>query len=386
MKRLLPCSVYDIPAMEGWLSEQARQGRLLTGFWGGYAADFEKGEPRSETYRLEPGDGTPRPGEEKREVFRAAGWEWCCTTANDDLWVFRACRPDPVPIHTDPETQGIAFARLQKRLRRRGIPSMLLFLILIGLYGWTLLHLSLQTLVETAYLVFQPIYWLTYGLVFFFWMCGDLRAMRRVVKPLKAGVPLDHDGAPGGHRRALVRTMAVVLAVYVVGGLALAARDTGFESWPDVRECSRPLPYVSVETLGAEPENPAASANWREGDLASDIYWVWDGDIVGTEPVLWNGKEMGTTSVKQSRTQTYRLRLSVLSGPLLREIRKEELPPAAKKVENSPFDECWYGTDKSFQYLALRQGRWVLWTRAQVPEDLRDHLEDFSAALVAMET
>ena len=66
MKRLLPCSVYDIPAMEGWLSEQARQGRLLTGFWGGYAADFEKGEPRSETYRLEPGDGTPRPNEEKR--------------------------------------------------------------------------------------------------------------------------------------------------------------------------------------------------------------------------------------------------------------------------------------------------------------------------------
>ena len=386
MKRLLPCSVYDIPAMEGWLAEQARQGRLLTGFWGGYAADFEKGEPRSETYRLEPGDGTPRPGEEKREIFRAAGWEWCCTTPNYDLWVFRACRPDPVPIHTDPETQGIAFTRLQKRLLRRGIPSMLLLLVLIGLCGWSLSLMSMQTLAETAYRVFPVFYWLTYGMVFFLWLWGDLRAMKRVVKPLKAGVPLEHDGAPRGHRRATVRAMAVVLAVFIVGSFTLAGRDTGFESWSDVRACTRPLPYVSVETLGAEPENPAASADWREGDLASDIYWVRDGDIVGTEPVLWNGKEVGTASVKQSRTQTYRLRLSALSGPLLRELRKEELPPDAKKLESSPFDECWYGTDGTFQYLALRQGRWVLWTRAQVSEDLRDHLDDFAAALAAMKT
>ena len=384
MKRLLPCSVYDIPAMEGWLAEQARKGRLLTGFWGGYAADFEKGEPRWETYRLEPGDGTPRPNEEKREIFRAAGWEWCCTTSDDNLWVFRACRPDPVHIHTDPETQGIAFARLQKRLRRRGIPCMLLFLILAGLYAWSLRHLSLQALAVTAYQVVRDFYWLTYGMVFFLWTWGDLRAMRRVVKPLKAGVPLEHDGAPRGHRRAIVRAMAVVVVVCVVGSLALAGRDTDFESWPDVRACTRPLPYVPVEALGAEPENPAASADCREGDLASDIYCVWDGGIVGTEPVQWNGKEVGTASVKQSRTQTYRLRLSALSGPLLREIRKEELPPDAGKVENSPFDECWYGTDGSFQYLALRQGRWVLWTRAQVPDDLREHLDDFAAALAAM--
>jgi hypothetical protein len=79
------------------------------------------------------------------------------------------------------------------------------------------------------------------------------------------------------------------------------------------------------------------------------------------------------------------MRLATLAGPLLTELRQRELPAGAALLADSPFDEAWYGRDGDFQYLAARQGRWVLWTRAKVPEDLRDHLADFQAALERME-
>ena len=55
---------------------------------------------------------------------------------------------------------------------------------------------------------------------------------------------------------------------------------------------------------------------------------------------------------------------------------------SAEPLTDSRFDGVWYTADGDVQYLLLRQGRTVLWMRAEdVPENLRDHLDDFAAAL-----
>jgi hypothetical protein len=370
--RMIPCSSYDLPAMEAWLAEQAGKGRRLCGTFG-FWARFQKGAPLAETYRLEVGDGKPRPDPEKLEVYRAAGWDFCCCVATEgDLWAFRANRPDPTPIHTDPETQGIAYARLCKRLRRRAIPEVLWVLCCLFVYLPGAFRVSLAELARSADFLLRALYFVLLVPLVLLPSWGDRRALGKLTKCLQAGFPIERPARP--RRR---RAMAVWWAAFGVCAAAscfLLFRAYDAASWPDAADCPQPLPCVPVELLGGASA-PGPSAEWREGDLATDIYIIRDGALVDSP----EGR------VKQGCTDAYRMRIVALAGPLLTELRQRELPADAALLADSPFDEAWYGRDGDFQYLAARQGRWVLWTRAKVPEDLRDHLADFQAALERME-
>ena len=161
--------------------------------------------------------------------------------------------------------------------------------------------------------------------------------------------------------------------------------------------CSWPIAYVQVEDLGASPERRAANYVTQTDSILGESYTIGDGGVTFA---------MGQDSRLQGRTNFWRLKVPGLAEALTREILHDEFPgttlsesfraflkeeypdsvnPMASSAEplaDSRFDGVWYTADGDVQYLLLRQGRTVLWMRAEdVPENLRDHLDDFAAVL-----
>ena len=104
MRKHLPASLYDTPAIETWLEDMARKGFRFTGFsFGDSGAEFEKAPPEERRYCLEPlMKDEPGPDKETRELYARAGWEHAANTRWNEMALWRSTRPDPRPIHTDP--------------------------------------------------------------------------------------------------------------------------------------------------------------------------------------------------------------------------------------------------------------------------------------------
>lgn len=212
MLRILPTSYYNTPAMETWLEEQAKKGIHLDYFWGPYAAVTRKGEPRSETYRFEASDGKPAPKGERLDAYHAAGWEHAATDADDQLWLFRATRPDPAPIHTDPETQAIAFQRLRRKLWLNLAGWLVvaalnvLFLVLEAKSPWGLDFRSVLLFLSRMWL---PVFWGGFCL-------GDVLALRKLLISLKAGIPLEHHAPCHQYRRWWFWFWTVYMVLFIL--------------------------------------------------------------------------------------------------------------------------------------------------------------------------
>lgn len=173
MVKTLPCSIYNIPAMESWLEAQARQGRHFSYFCG-YWAVFDKGAPREDTYRLEL-IGGQKPGDP--EVYEAAGWEQVACDWNENIKVLRAARPDPVPLYASPEDQALGGERLRRRLRRRFLPYCAVCVAWVVLLG---IAFRTGRTVDLTY-AFPAIFWTI--------LTGeDLAALVRLMRSLKDGV------------------------------------------------------------------------------------------------------------------------------------------------------------------------------------------------------
>lgn len=370
----LPCSLYDLPAVETWLAEQEKKGKRFIGFSGAQDAKFEDGEPRNEVYRLEPSDGNRRPDPEQEELFRAAGWEYHAASFHDDLWAFRACRPDPVPIHTDPETQAIACRGLQKRLVRRTIPYVLLLAVLgaLNVWLWGRQTASLAELIERPYPLLNTAYWLLYVLFFGGIAVADLLPLGRLVRSLKAGVPMEHTVRYRCLRRYWRWGFLAVVALYL--GLCLYAGRQYEYATLSTGDCAGN--YVTMETLGMDDGGYGPEGHYQRSVLG-EIWSVDEGEPVREDT------EYGYTTHWPAFTRLYRLRFDAVASKLMAELRQDIAVMAdAEPLADTGLDEAWYARTGEGQSILLRDGGAVLYMRADgAAADLRDHLRDFAAVL-----
>ena len=101
-----PCSTYDIPGMEEWLSRQAARGRELTDW-----CNFRNAPSRDCRFALEPAEkGQYKPTEEQREAYGEAGWEFVCSSSLFLVW--RSTRPDAMPLRTDPTADSLSLIHI----------------------------------------------------------------------------------------------------------------------------------------------------------------------------------------------------------------------------------------------------------------------------------
>ena len=133
--KLAPISCYDVAAQQAWLEDEAAKGNFVSAHSGSWAW-FEKGEPKSVRYRLEPmRQKEDAPKLEWRELYASLGWEHVCTMG--DLFHIWKCEDPSAPeMNTDPQMQAAAYKRLRRQLKIANwiIGAFWIILLLIPVY------------------------------------------------------------------------------------------------------------------------------------------------------------------------------------------------------------------------------------------------------------
>lgn len=221
VKRVIPYSLYDVPAMEYWLEEMARRGLHLDVMWG-YFADFRRGEPAEVRYRLEPwADSVPRLDEEVEAMYEAAGWEYVQQLMAENFHLWRSVRPDARELHDDPIVQSYGFAWAEKRVKRIFLICTAVFLAALGIvagtawydqtrpwpYPWPRAQRDWSYLIR----VFPS---LLLCVTSFSGILMDFLAVRRVKKCLQEGIPMERRWGGFPYRKTLFWGLLLGVVVY----------------------------------------------------------------------------------------------------------------------------------------------------------------------------
>lgn len=360
MYKMLPDSLYNIPAVESWLGDMARRGLRCVGIFGEVLAEFEDAAPEDCCYRLEPKlrDGGPDP--ERQALYREMGWEFVCATRREEFYLWRSARPDAPELHTDPVAQDMALSwvsSIQRHWLLADAALTALFFALLYMIGrsdgWVLPYArhGMSTNFVNLFVVV--------------WGCGtlyqDWKVLRRLRQTLAAGIPMEHEAPYGARRRARRVYLVIAAALF-----AVALGETSQDSVTHQR-VSAETPAVALEELGAEADRERDSL--LEGLLLGDRLLVWQ-----------QGAEGGST------TEVFDLRLPLLSGLLLHDLAVHDVREAAEALPeplaDARFDELRYVRGAhGIQHLLARRGGRVLYMTAEVPEDLRDHLNALDGAM-----
>lgn len=212
VKEPIPCSFYDIPGLQSWLDEKARQGLFLQKFT--YHRDravFTVGEPKPVRYRLDPVGRSRKKDRERAEFYREAGWTRV-TTIPRAFHIFSCGDPDAPELYSDPQSLSIALSgTIRAQIRWQLGWALVVVLLLGGLLFLTrdiywkdfLLWVhprNLFTLAVTA-LLFPGL---------FLAIALDLRKLFKIQRTLAQGLPLK-----AKRRRNRPRWIVVWLAIYL---------------------------------------------------------------------------------------------------------------------------------------------------------------------------
>lgn len=132
VKKPIPCSFFDIPGLESWLDEMARQGLFLQKFnyhWD--RAVFELGEPKPVRYRLDPVGRSKKKDRERAELYQEMGWTRV-TTISKAFHIFSCGDPDAPELYSDPQSLSLAFSGTIRAQIRLQLGSALAVVLLLG--------------------------------------------------------------------------------------------------------------------------------------------------------------------------------------------------------------------------------------------------------------
>lgn len=381
--RIIPYSIYDVPAMEGWLEKMSRKGRHFRKFTGAPWAEFWEGEPRDYRYRLEPcRRKEAAPDSDTIAAYHQAGWDYVATRRDKTFHIWRSQKNTKAQeLHTDPVVQSYGYDWLEKRVKRNAVINLLvitaeaLFIIL-----WLCANANVGVIISRDSNFVQQLFWVAALAIFFTYQeVSNLTFMRRLLRSLRAGVPLAR-----GRRAFPAQKLAWygyfgAFAVYLV--LIWFRPGTVELSWKgDPRDYPEPLPFVSIEQLGRE-EQAEWAVYWETSYLMESIEIV-EGDYVSY--IETEGPWAGwSTGYRPGRTWLFRLRLGFMADDLLAgmvEYQKENRL-LVEELTDGRFDEAWYAVDEDEQVLLLLRDDYVMRYIARVPEDLREHLDLFAEAM-----
>ena len=221
-KELRPANVYDVAANESWLEDMAKQGYRLKGMTG-WSGIFEKAEPFSCRYRMQPlSKKEKHPPEETVEGYRELGWEYAGTIPGT-FHVWRCEDPAAPELDTDPVVQGMGYRYLKRRMLRDSVLCGLLAAAVFAL--WALIPAAFESPVLDMVETYAPGRLLAgtaaSALILVLLFC-QVRSMRRLLRSLNAGIPLDR---PRSYRRqkwlarGLTAALICMYAVSILGGL-----------------------------------------------------------------------------------------------------------------------------------------------------------------------
>jgi len=377
--RIIPYSVYDVSAVEDWLEKMSRKGMHFKKFTGAPWAEFWEGEPRDYRYRLEPcRRKEAEPDGETVTVYHQAGWDYVTTRKDKTFHVWRSQKNiEPQELHTDPVVQSYGYEWLEKKLHRSTVITLLAVITAVLCILWVCAHANVHAAIHpSSDLVPQLIIAASMYIFFVYQAVSDVRVMQRLLKSLRAGVPLGRGHWPFPGRKLAWYGYFTAFSMYLL--LIWAEPATQGINWDgDPADYPVPIPFVSVELLGRE-EQTSGWVAWNSSYLMEAVTMVEGNEGEYTALWGWIGRDLS------NRTKVYRLRLGFLAEPLLKEmvenVRKTGVP-VLEELKDDRFDDGWYAFDGETQILMLRKKTHVLYYSVRVPTDLRDHLELFAEAM-----
>jgi len=249
--RFPPCPLYDVEGLESWLEDLAGQGLMLTrsGLFCGFA-EFEKTEPTSRRYRLQP---LPRkkfledlgPASAAVELAEAYGWTYLCTMG--DFAVYTTEDPEARELDTDLQVQAMALKQLYQRKRNGVIVTAVEFLIVMGLLLWEgpLIFLLDK---EPWYLGTFFLIWALYPVA----AAAELKRLIAIRRKLSMGEELSRTVAwrkkRGLHWLQAGVSVALLIAFHAAWLLGTFL-DWEDRRWQSLAEQDVALPFATMENL-----------------------------------------------------------------------------------------------------------------------------------------
>jgi len=353
--KLAPISAFDVAAQQAWLEDEAARGNFLLTH-NGYWARFEKEEPKTVRYRLEPmRKKEDAPEWERRELYASLGWDYVCTMG--DLFHIWRCDDPSVPeLDTDPQMQAAAYTRLRKQLKiANWICSAIIALpILFGIYlrikwagiGVELPHRWLplwRFAVVMAALILvwgQGIYWQI--------------SLRRYLRTLEAGIPAPCRRPYQKSRMLTALTLVVYAAALVVQTINVFEPDN--RSFEPVAVFDESVPYVEI--AGAEEVEAIRWKNWKTREQWWVIQVPWVGPHAESHYYdFWTTRKAEKTA--RDLAKMYKMTL----------------------VEQDSIDGVWQmrHEERDYQMLVIWDGTRVMEVTYSGPEEIISYLDDYTA-------
>lgn len=335
IRKLMPVSPYNSAGLKLWFSELASQG-LFVSKTGYYFANFQRKEPRSLVYKLEPCDQYR--DEHEKELtgqYRLAGWE-----AVGDVWrkylIFSAVKD----VAVSPEISGEIRSAGELSLKKTGHGCLLTCaadVVLMALWCWMILGrfgFWYTTTMTTPFLLCALMVFM-FG-INIFWRMSDYIQIRRYLK----GTQESHAGR--GRARSICSAAAVICICLVFIWVGEQ------KSWhKELSEAHTSLPVPPITAVSPENSPISGTVTYHSSIVA---------------PVQFQIVQDGPDA-QMLRMDYMELRFPRLVKPVLRNMMKDQLQWSSadpEAVSSVLFETAYVAViNDSMHYLFVSDGQKV---------------------------
>ncbi|PXX51329.1 uncharacterized protein DUF2812 [Hungatella effluvii] len=341
----MPVSPYNSAGLELWFSELASQG-LFVSKTGYYFANFQRKEPRSLVYKLEPCDQYR--DEHEKELtgqYRLAGWE-----AVGDVWRKYLIFSTVKDVAVSPEISGEIRSAGELSLKKTGHGCLLtcaMDVVLMALWCWMILGrfgFWYTTTMATPFLLCALMVFM-FG-INIFWRMSDYIQIRKYLKGTKCDVHLPERNCqtrPGiGRARSICSAVAVtcICLVFIWAGEQ--------KSWQkELSEAYTSLPVPPITAVSPENSPISGTVTYHSSIVA---------------PVQFQIVQDGPDA-QMLRMDYMELRFPRLVKPVLRNMMKDQLQWSSadpEAVSSVLFETAYVAViNDSMHYLFVSDGQKV---------------------------
>lgn len=388
--KLPPCSIYNVPAMEAWLSALAGGGLYLRKA-GGRLLTFTRGEPCCTSYRLEPVTGEcKQPPCDMLDAYAHAGWEFTAALQNT-FFIWRSVRADADELHSDPLVHSSAYGQVFRRLRMNAVSAALLAIVLFAMFGCGML---LSPRPVTLFLA-NP----SMPLLVIFNLISGIRAVQqflclyRLKRSLASGIPAQHQA---DYRKGLLLHRTAGFCMAFLAFLLVAMPVCVFAKYwkQSVSDVTASMPYLPLDCMEQGQDFSWHKDSYtRNGvDAYNNAEFSWTPFVPVHYEVYQQGEprsvrqSSGITAIEPSaHTEYFRLALPFLALPLYREQLRSAVrsdPDAAvTELFHPGFDHAALVKSEGFTQLFACRGGQVIHIQYWGYGSLEDKLDLLAAKM-----
>ena len=413
IRKIVPISLYDIPGMERWLEEQAKEG-LFPIFLDAWATFVRTGTPEMR-FRIEAvGRKRSEPSSEQLQLYRQAGWEYALRIGNA-YFLFYTADPNAPELFSDYHSRGLSLEPLEKAKAAHRRRVILVYSLLAAAVLWALFFFESRFDIQPDRFAILPL--LLLGVfqfpLFLFLLCAlvsacvgwrNHRTFRRTCAALAQGMP--PPPSPGPSKWIAWGNLLSLAMLPILSAAVLISWFDTLNPWKEIPLSDFHRPYVAIQELEQEPvlyweelfekppfrDQPQHYADVNFSLLAPTWYSVTQeaySPQAGTQasafsPDPQDGKYRYSPDLDMTR---FRLLLPALARPVAKAqmdfYRLVNLLWSYEEVDYPGLDFVILATtDDPWQMAALGKGGNVAVFRYAGVEKLEDHLDQLAAMVL----